>query len=267
MLAFLFAPLAVIALVSVSAGTYLTFPPRGLTLAWYGRMLAADGFLQSLWLSARLGAAVALVSLALGTTAALGLASHGLRGRKLLTALVLSPLVVPSQVTGIALLQFFRSWDVNSPFWMLLLGHAVIAALDKALRQRMQVELRALQRQVGITTLFVTHDQDEALTMADRIAVMSRGRIEQVDTPAAMYESPRSAFVLGFLGQVNSFAATVIWAGPAGIRVRSAGGLEVVSAHPAGLREGALVVGIRPERGCSCTAIPRNGSTSTPPSR
>jgi putative spermidine/putrescine transport system permease protein len=123
---FLFAPLAVIVLVSFSAGAYLTFPPRGFTWAWYGRMLGADGFLESLWLSARLGAAVAVLSLALGTTAALGLAGNGLRGRTLLTALVLSPLVVPSLVTRIAHLQFFRTWDVRSPFWMLLVGHVVI---------------------------------------------------------------------------------------------------------------------------------------------
>lgn len=124
--AFLFAPLAVIVLVSLSAGEYLTFPPQGVTLAWYGRMFAAEGFLGSLALSARLGLAVAGVSVTLGTLVAVGLASRGLPGRRLLSSLALSPLVVPSLVTGIALLQFFRAWDVRSTFTALLLGHVVI---------------------------------------------------------------------------------------------------------------------------------------------
>src|SRR5256885_16640568 len=67
----------------------------------------------------------------------------------------------------------------------------------------MQVELKAIQRQLGITFLFVTHDQEEALTMSDRIAVFNAGRIEQVGTPAEVYERPASAFVAGFVGTSN----------------------------------------------------------------
>lgn len=123
---FLFAPLAVIVLTSFSTSAYLTFPPRGFTVVWYARMFAAEGFLASLALSVRLGLAVAVVSVVLGTLAALGLAAHELPGRRLLSSFALSPLIVPSLVTGIALLQFFRAWDVSSPFAMLLLGHVVI---------------------------------------------------------------------------------------------------------------------------------------------
>jgi len=78
-----------------------------------------------------------------------------------------------------------------------------LGALDKKLREEMQVELRQLQREVGITFVFVTHDQEEALTMADRIAVMESGKIVQVDTPNALYETPASVAVAEFIGNIN----------------------------------------------------------------
>ncbi|MEU5718121.1 ABC transporter ATP-binding protein [Streptomyces sp. NPDC020403] len=78
-----------------------------------------------------------------------------------------------------------------------------LGALDLKLREQMQVELKAIQRQVGITFVFVTHDQEEALTMSDRIAVFNQGRIEQVGTPAEIYERPATAFVAGFVGTSN----------------------------------------------------------------
>ena len=78
-----------------------------------------------------------------------------------------------------------------------------LGALDLKLREQMQVELKALQRQVGITFVFVTHDQGEALTMSDRIAVFNAGRIEQVATPAEVYERPATEFVAGFVGTSN----------------------------------------------------------------
>ena len=78
-----------------------------------------------------------------------------------------------------------------------------LGALDKKLREAMQVELKSLQRQVGITTIFVTHDQEEALTMSDRIAVMQRGRLQQFATPQEIYEAPRNRFVAEFIGVCN----------------------------------------------------------------
>jgi putative spermidine/putrescine transport system ATP-binding protein len=90
---------------------------------------------------------------------------------------------------------------VNRPRVLLL--DEPLGALDLKLRQEMQTELRALQRQVGITFLYVTHDQEEALSMSDRLAVFREGRIEQVGTPAEVYESPGSMFVAGFLGHSN----------------------------------------------------------------
>jgi putative spermidine/putrescine transport system ATP-binding protein len=84
-----------------------------------------------------------------------------------------------------------------------------LGALDLKLREEMQVELKEIQRQVGITFLFVTHDQQEALTMSDRIAVFNAGRIEQVGTPAEVYEHPASAFVAGFVGTSNLLTGDV----------------------------------------------------------
>ncbi|MEO1198676.1 MAG: ABC transporter ATP-binding protein [Pseudomonadota bacterium] len=84
-----------------------------------------------------------------------------------------------------------------------------LGALDKQLREQMQLELRALQRQVGITFVFVTHDQEEALTLSDRMAVMSGGRVLQVDTPEGLYEAPRTRTVASFIGSMNFFRGTV----------------------------------------------------------
>lgn len=90
---------------------------------------------------------------------------------------------------------------VNRPSVLLL--DEPLGALDLKLREQMQIELKELQREVGITFIFVTHDQEEALTMSDRIAVFNHGRIEQLGTPREIYENPQSAFVSEFVGQTN----------------------------------------------------------------
>jgi len=90
---------------------------------------------------------------------------------------------------------------VNEPRVLLL--DEPLGALDLKLRQEMQIELKRIQREVGVTFVFVTHDQEEALTMSDRIAVMNDGRLQQVGTPAEVYEHPASAFVAGFVGTSN----------------------------------------------------------------
>jgi len=114
----------------------------------------------------------------------------------------------PSQLSGgqrqrVALARAL----VNRPKVLLL--DEPLGALDLKLREQMQVELKGMQRQVGITFLFVTHDQEEALTMSDRIAVFANGRIEQVGTPAEVYERPATPFVAGFVGTSNLLADDV----------------------------------------------------------
>ncbi|GIU99015.1 MAG: hypothetical protein KatS3mg014_0631 [Actinomycetota bacterium] len=85
-----------------------------------------------------------------------------------------------------------------------------LSALDLALRQRLRTEIREIQQRLGITTIFVTHDQTEALSVSDRIAVMNAGIVEQVGTPIEVYARPRSSFVAGFVGETNRLAAEVV---------------------------------------------------------
>jgi spermidine/putrescine transport system ATP-binding protein len=104
---------------------------------------------------------------------------------------------------------------VNLPKVLLL--DEPLGALDLKLRKGLQVELKRIQREVGITFVYVTHDQEEALTMSDRIAVMNRGRVEQVDTPEEVYNRPATTFVAGFIGVSNLMPATV--SGPGEVRL------------------------------------------------
>ena len=92
---------------------------------------------------------------------------------------------------------------------LVLLLDEPLGALDRKLRQSMQVELKALQRQVGITTIFVTHDQEEALTMSDRIAVIHDGRLQQFGTPREIYEKPHNRFVAEFVGVCNFLPCSI----------------------------------------------------------
>jgi spermidine/putrescine ABC transporter ATP-binding subunit len=124
-----------------------------------------------------------------------------------------------------------------------------MAALDPKLRKEMQVELKNLQERLQITFLFVTHDQDEALVMSDRIAVMSAGRIEQLDGPEELYERPRTHFVAGFLGVSNVFRATVEGWRDGGVALRTDGGLHLLAADDGGYRQGKPVwLGLRSEK-------------------
>ena len=121
-----------------------------------------------------------------------------------------------------------------------------LGALDKNLREAMQVELRSLQRTLGITTVFVTHDQEEALTMSDQIAVMRDGVIEQLGAPREVYEKPATEFVATFLGASNLIDVTVI-GGEAGQSIAEAafGRFPVPGAYAEGSK---LKISIRPER-------------------
>jgi spermidine/putrescine ABC transporter ATP-binding subunit len=117
-----------------------------------------------------------------------------------------------------------------------------LGALDKKLRDHMKIELKRLQREVGITTIYVTHDQEEALTMSDRIAVMHRGRVEQVAVPRALYETPATAFVASFIGNINLLLGRA--AGANTVDCGSAR-LAATGAAPAGA---AVAIALRPER-------------------
>jgi spermidine/putrescine transport system ATP-binding protein len=130
---------------------------------------------------------------------------------------------------------------VNQPKVLLL--DEPLGALDLKLRRQMQTELKRIQREVGITFVYVTHDQEEALTMSDRIGVMNNGRLEQVGAPHELYENPASAFVAGFIGSTNLLAGQV-----SGDVVVLDAGVKV----PAGRRgfeaTGNVVLSVRPEK-------------------
>jgi spermidine/putrescine transport system ATP-binding protein len=123
-----------------------------------------------------------------------------------------------------------------------------LGALDAKLRKALQFELKALQERVGITFLYVTHDQEEALTMADRIAVMNEGRIEQIGSPREIYEEPASAYVADFLGVSNLLNAEAVGRDPDGrCRVR-VGEYELLASRGHTSAVGAVKVVVRPER-------------------
>ncbi|MFA6288264.1 MAG: ABC transporter ATP-binding protein [Opitutaceae bacterium] len=124
-----------------------------------------------------------------------------------------------------------------------------LSALDAKLRVQMQFELKRLQKHLGITFVFVTHDQEEALTMSDRIAVFNQGRLEQLGTATEIYHKPRTAFVADFIGEANLLRAERIASNGTTVRVRIEGGLELVLAldrWPAGADR--ALVSVRPEK-------------------
>jgi spermidine/putrescine transport system ATP-binding protein len=122
-----------------------------------------------------------------------------------------------------------------------------LGALDAKLRKELQVELKTLQESVGITFVYVTHDQDEALTMSDRIAVMAHGRVEQVGTPAEVYERPETAYVADFLGAANVVEVVVVGPAADGLTAFRAAGGVLVAGGPAHAAGPACLV-VRPER-------------------
>ena len=123
-----------------------------------------------------------------------------------------------------------------------------LSNLDAKLREEMRFEIREIQRRIGITTVFVTHDQGEAMAASDRLAVMHGGHIRQVGTVKEIYETPADAFVAGFIGQANLLPAAVTRAGPDFADVLAAGGERLTTRKPAGARDGQRVlVVVRPE--------------------
>ena len=184
---------------------------------------------------------------------AFGLRRRGQRGRQLRSAVEEMLRLVglaelgarkPKQLSGgqqqrIALARAL----VNHPRVLLL--DEPLGALDLKLRKQMQLELKRIQHEVGITFVHVTHDQEEAMTMADSIAVMSGGRIEQLGPPDELYERPQTAFVASFLGVSNLLHGQV--AGPETVALEGGGEVRVTQAALEG-RTGRVAMGVRPEK-------------------
>jgi putative spermidine/putrescine transport system ATP-binding protein len=124
-----------------------------------------------------------------------------------------------------------------------------LGALDKQLREQMQLDIRDLHRRLGLTIVFVTHDQSEALTMSDRVAVFNKGRIEQIGTPRQVYDEPATRFVAEFIGETNLVEGVVEAVEGAEATVRLSSGARIVSAVSAPVASGQPVyLSIRPER-------------------
>jgi spermidine/putrescine transport system ATP-binding protein len=153
----------------------------------------------------------------------------------------------PSQLSGgqaqrVALARAL----VNRPEILLL--DEPLGALDLKLRRQMQLELKRIQAEVGLTFIHVTHDQEEAMTMADRVAVMNKGRIEQMGAPEELYSRPRSVFVANFLGRSNLLAGEVTGGTKDDLAV-GVGGKTVTLPRDRAVRQaGDVLVGVRPEK-------------------
>ena len=152
---------------------------------------------------------------------------------------------------------------VNRPAVLLL--DEPLGALDLKLRKQLQVELKRIQREVGITFIYVTHDQEEALTMSDRIAVMNRGVVEQVADPETVYERPATTFVAGFIGVSNLMPAEVVSANGAGAELKLDAGpvVRTQDSGGAGARERVHAV-VRPEKlslSTASSAAPTDGAS------
>jgi spermidine/putrescine transport system ATP-binding protein len=123
-----------------------------------------------------------------------------------------------------------------------------LSALDYKLRKDMQIELKRLQHETGITFIFVTHDQEEALTMSDRIAVMSKGKILQIGSPRDIYDRPSERFVANFIGETNFLEGTVESLHGKEAKVRLPGGATINAGLPEGLKpSGKITIVVRPE--------------------
>ena len=135
---------------------------------------------------------------------------------------------------------------VNRPSVLLL--DEPLGALDLKLRRQMQVELKRIQTEVGLTFVHVTHDQEEAMTMADTIAVMNGGRIEQMGSPTELYEVPRTTFTANFLGQSNLLEATVTGASGGDLLLDVQGSRVTLPRSRSTTSDGRLWLGVRPEK-------------------
>ncbi|MGH2386101.1 MAG: ABC transporter ATP-binding protein, partial [Candidatus Limnocylindria bacterium] len=135
---------------------------------------------------------------------------------------------------------------INNP--QVLLLDEPLGALDLKLRKQMQLELKRIQTEIGITFIFVTHDQEEAMTMSDRIAVMRHGRIEQLGAPSELYETPRTEFVAGFLGVSNLLDAVVVGRTDGLLEMRLADGTVLRAPDPAMNGTDRVRIGVRPEK-------------------
>ena len=159
-LVFMLAPIAIILVFAFNPTPYISFPPVGVTLRWFEKFFSNADFMLALWLSLRVAAMVLVLSTVIGTLAALGIERGNIKGARALTALFMSPLVLPAMLTGLALFQVYLLAGVGRPVWGLVMGHTLIA-VPYVLR----------------TTLAVLHNFDKRLEEAAAVAGASPARV------------------------------------------------------------------------------------------
>lgn len=148
---------------------------------------------------------------------------------------------------------------INNPGVLLL--DEPLGALDLKLRRQMQIELKRIQTEVGTTFVHVTHDQEEAMTMADTVAVMNKGRIEQMGAPVEIYDFPKTVFVANFLGQSNFVRGSVSGRSGSDLVVAASGGSFTVPVDRSTRDQGEILIGVRPEK---VSIVPAGDSGSIP---
>ena len=209
-MAFLYLPIVILVIYSFNASRLVTVW-GGWSLRWYHEFFNDRAMLDAAWMSLRVAAVSATIATLLGTLAAVGL----VRGER------------------------FRGRSLDEP----------LAALDKKLRESTQLELMELQRRLGMTFIIVTHDQEEAMTMANRIGVMDAGRLEQVATPRDLYEAPATRWVAEFVGDINLFDGEVTSHEHHRLTVATRDGGAIVVAEPRQpVTKTVVTVAIRPEK-------------------
>ena len=159
-LVFMLAPIAIILVFAFNPTPYISFPPVGVTLRWFEKFFSNADFMLALWLSLRVAAMVLVLSAVIGTLAALGIERGNIKGARALTALFMSPLLLPAMLTGLALFQVYLLAGVGRPVWGLVMGHTLIA-VPYVLR----------------TTLAVLHNFDKRLEEAAAVAGASPARV------------------------------------------------------------------------------------------
>jgi putative spermidine/putrescine transport system permease protein len=196
---FLLLPIAIIAVFALNPTPYIAFPPVGVSLRWFAKFFSSPDFMNSLWLSLRVAAVVVVLSTVVGALAALAIARGNLPGARLLTAVFLSPLMLPAILTGLALFQVFMLAGIGRPLWGLVVGHTLVA-VPYVLR----------------TTLAVLHDFDRRIEEAAAVLGASPARVFREVTLPLIRPGVMAGGIFAFIVSFDQFPISLFLVVPNG---------------------------------------------------
>jgi putative spermidine/putrescine transport system permease protein len=196
---FLLLPIAIIAVFALNPTPYIAFPPVGVSLRWFAKFFASPEFMNSLWLSLRVAAVVVGLSTVIGALAALAIARGNLPGARVLTAMFLSPLMLPAILTGLALFQVFMLADIGRPLWGLVVGHTLVA-VPYVLR----------------TTLAVLHDFDRRIEEAAAVLGAPPARVLREITLPLIRPGVMAGSIFAFIVSFDQFPISLFLVVPNG---------------------------------------------------